>query len=342
MDIKELKSYIYENEYVEDILLSIGCHNIKYHASNQYWTCANATGDNKNAIVIYNNTLLICLNYTRQMVQSTRQTDIIDLVCYTKELSLPESLKFICHTIGISYYKDFNEEIPQSFKILKLIDDMKENHQNDKNDLKLQPISEHILDYYIPCVNQLFYEDNIDYYTQQEFEIGFDPESNRYTIPIRSEIGDLVGIKGRYFFRKVPQYEDKYIYLEPCSKSKILYGLNKTIQYINQTRVCYVLESEKSVMQLWSMGYRNSVATGGKIITESQINMLSRLGASIVICYDQDVTKKEVEDISLLFPEYVNSYYMYDMQNILEEHESPSDKPEKWMYLKKHNIYKTR
>ena len=58
------------------------------------------------------------------------------------------------------------------------------------------------------------YEDNIDYSTQKEFEIGFDEESNRYTIPIRSEIGDVVGVKGRYFDRKVPEGENKYIYLD--------------------------------------------------------------------------------------------------------------------------------
>ena len=59
MDVRELKNYIYENRYVEQILESIGCHHIKYHASNAYWTCANATGDNVGAIVLYNKTDLV-------------------------------------------------------------------------------------------------------------------------------------------------------------------------------------------------------------------------------------------------------------------------------------------
>ena len=95
-----------------------------------------------------------------------------------------------------------------------------------KNDDKpLKPISEEILNYYKNYVNDLFYDDNISYQTQKDFEIGFDPESNRYTIPIRSELGDLLGVKGRYFYRDVPENENKYIYLEPCSKSQVLYGL---------------------------------------------------------------------------------------------------------------------
>lgn len=38
MDVKELKNYIYENQFVEQILESISCHHIRYHASGTYWT----------------------------------------------------------------------------------------------------------------------------------------------------------------------------------------------------------------------------------------------------------------------------------------------------------------
>ena len=212
MDVKELKNYIYENRYVEQILESIGCHHIKYHSTNSYWTCANTTGDNNGAIVLYNNEYLMCINYTRQMVKTNRNTDIVDLVCYTKDLTFPNGLQFICDEIGMSYYHDFGEDIPESFKILKMLDDMSSN-ANIEKEKPLKPISDNVLSYYKSYRNDLFYKDNIDYSTQKEFEIGFDEESNRYTIPIRSELGDLVGIKGRYFYREVPEGENKYIYL---------------------------------------------------------------------------------------------------------------------------------
>ena len=224
MDVRELKNYIYENNYSEQILESIGCHHIKYHSVGAYWTAGNPDGDNKGAIILYNNESLICLNKTRQMIKGSRQTDIIDLVCYIKNLTFPEGLKEICSEIGMSYYHDFEEDIPDSFKILKMLEDMDSNISEEK-EKPLQPISEKILSYYKPYVNDLFYEDHIDYETQREFEIGFDEETNRYTIPIRAELGDLVGVKARYFDRKVPDGMNKYIYLEPCAKSKILYGL---------------------------------------------------------------------------------------------------------------------
>lgn len=342
MDVKELKEYIYDNNYSEQILQSIGCHHIKFHSSNQYWTCANATGDNKSAIVLYNTEYLICVNYTRQMVKTNRATDLIDLVCYTKELSFPEGLKYICDEIGISYYHNFEEEIPESLKILKLIQEMNTDGLHENEDKPLEPISEDILSYYKPYVNSLFYEDNIDYETQREFEIGYDDETNRYTIPIRSELGHLVGVKGRYFYRDIPDGENKYVYLEPCSKSKILYGLYKTINNIQKTGRVYVLESEKSVMQLWGYGYMNSVSTGGKLLSQYQIDLLIRLGVDIVIAMDKDVKKDEIQEIADKFPDSMPIYYIFDEDNVLEEKESPSDNPVKWEYLIKNNIYKIR
>ena len=341
MDVQELKNYIYENKYVEQILDSIGCHHIKYHPSNEYWSCANADGDNNGAIVIYDNEFLMCMNYTRQMVKGNRNTDLIDLVCYTKYLTFPQGLKFICEEIGISYYHDFEEDIPESFRILQMIADMNANITEEK-EKPLIPISEHILSYYKPYVNNIFYEDNIDYKTQREFEIGFDEETNRYTIPIRSEIGDLVGVKGRYFYREVPENENKYIYLEPCSKSKILYGLHKTLEYIKAQGVVYVFESEKAVMQLWSYGYKNAVSTGGKTISRHQVELLVRLGVKIVFCFDKDVEKSEYENIALMFPDNIPLFYMFDEDNLLDGHESPSDDSNKWQKLKENNVYKLR
>lgn len=341
MDVRELKNYIYENKYVEQILESIGCHHIKYHPSNEYWSCANADGDNNGAIVLYDNEFLMCINYTRQMINVNRGTDIIDLVCYTKNLSFPEGLKHICESIGLSYYHDFEEDIPESFKILKMIDDMNSNSMEEKES-PLKPINECILSYYKKYVNDIFHEDNISYSTQLEFEIGYDEESNRYTIPIRSEIGDLVGVKGRYFYRDVPDGENKYIYLEPCPKSRIIYGLYKTIGYIKRIGRIYVGESEKFTLQLWSYGVRNSGATGGKNLSRFQIDMLVRLGVEIVLCFDKDVLKEEYENIADKFPDGIPLYYMFDENNILKEHESPSDDPMKWKYLEENNIYKLR
>lgn len=339
LDIQELKQYILDNNLIETILLEIGCHDIKH--KNGFFQCANADGDNTTAICVYEQENLSTVNYTRQMINTNRATDLIDLVCYTMDLSFVKGLEFICDVIGLDYYHDFEEELPDSFKVIKMLKQMELGFVNEQ-EKPLIPIDECILNYYKPYVNDLFKEDGISYHTQRYFDIGFDPETNRYTIPIRSEKGDLVGVKGRYFDREVPKNENKYVYLEPCAKSRIVFGLDKTEEHIRVAKKVFVFESEKAVLQLWSYGYTNSGSIGGKKPSKHQVDLLSRLAVPIVLCFDKDVEKKEVEEIANLFPNGVPIYYIYDEDNILNEKESPSDSQEKWEYLVKNNIYRIR
>lgn len=341
MDVVQLKEYILDNNLVETILEEIGCHHIIYHSSSTYWSAANYDGDNKQGVIIRKNEYLSCTNYTRQMVDTNRSTDIIDLVCYNKDLSFPEALKYICNILGLDYYHNFDDDIPESLLITKMLYDMQEGNFKEQ-DKPLKPISNNILNYYKPYVNDLFCKDNIDYKTQREFNVGYDEFTNRITIPIYSDIGDLVGVKGRLFKEHLSDDELKYLYIEPCSKSKILYGIHKTISYIKKSSKVYVLEAEKGVMQLWSYGYRNCVSTGGKELSTYQIEMLTRLGVDIILCLDADVKKKEIEELSERFIDNVPIYYMFDENSILKEKESPSDDPHKWMQLLNNNIYRMR
>lgn len=341
MDIKELKTYIYENQYVEQILNEIQCHHIKYHTSGEYWSAANATGDNVSAINVRNCEQLWVTNYTRQMVKTNRATDIFDLVGYTLDIDFSHSVKFVCDKIGISYYHDFSADIPESFRILEMINSMNSDYQ-DESEKPLVPIPENILNYYRPYVNDLFFNDNISYATQREFEVGYDEQTNRITIPIRSDIGDLCGVKGRLFKEDIEDGESKYLYLEKCARSKILYGLNKTINGIKESGTVYVMESEKAVMQLWSYGFCNGVATGGKKVSTNQIEMLFRLGVSIVLCFDKDVEFEELEELANRFPEGTPIYYILDKDNLLNEKESPTDNPQKWQTLSKNYMFKLR
>ena len=212
----------------------------------------------------------------------------------------------------------------------------------DIEEKTLKPISEKILTYYKSYINDMFTNDGISYETQQEFEIGYDEQSNRITIPIRSEIGDLIGVKGRLFKKELEEWEQKYIYLEPCARSKILYGIHRTYPFIKKEGKCFIGESEKFVLQLWSMGYCNSVGIGGTKITSQQIEKLTRLGVDLIFCFDKDVTKKEIEDISNRFFDGVNIYYFYDDKNILNDKESPSDDKMKFKYLYENCLYKIK
>ena len=74
----------------------------------------------------------------------------------------------------------------------------------------------------------------------------------------------------------------KYLYLEPCARNRILYGLFKTEPYIKNEGLVYVGEAEKSVMQMWNMDVYNCVATGGKKVSQNQFEILGRFDHSDV------------------------------------------------------------
>lgn len=338
MDIPAMKEYILENNYAPVILEKLGCHHIK--DKGDYISCANKDGDNPNAITLYLNTNLTVVNYTRTLNINKKSHDIFDLAEFYLNINFFEAVKQLCDWIDLSYYKDWNEDLPESLRITKLLMELDNTTSIDTDDnTPLKPIPDHILSYYYPYVNDMFKNDGISYEIQRLFEIGYDDQTNRITIPIRDELSNLVGIKGRLFAKELKENDIKYLYIEPCNKSKILYGLDKSYNHIKEKQCVYIGESEKFTMQLWTMGFNNVVSTGGKQISQYQINMLSRLCADIIICFDKDVTEQELQDIADRFVDSVKVYALIDKDNILNEKESPSDDPTKFKKLIDNNKY---
>lgn len=338
MDIERLKEHILNNNLIPIILDAVGCHHIT--EKSNYYSAANPDGDNPTAIIVYKNEYLTAINYTRDILNGRSfSSDIFTLIEYIKQYSFFETLKWVCQEIGIDYYTDFDNDLPQSIKITNELLAALQGNELLEHEKPLAPISEKILSYYLPCVNDYFLKDGVSYNTQLMFEMGYDPFSNRITIPIRDEIGTLVGVKGRLFKDKIQDGENKYSYLEPCARSQILYGLDKSYDFIKCKRQCYVVEAEKGVMQLWNMGYYNCVSTGGKNISKCQIEKLTRLCADIVFVFDKDVEIKELFNIADRFVDGVKLYALVDQTGtILPEKYSPTDKPEYFEELKKNIV----
>lgn len=351
MQVGEIKEYILNNEYVSEILSALGCGHIQNRGN--YISASNPDGgDNKQAIVLYLNENLTCIDYTRTLTTTKRTTDIFDLISYFEQCTFPEALKWVCDVIGIDYYKE-PEDIPESLQILKLLKAMSIG-DNEEKDTPLKPISEEVLSYYLPYGNVMFEDDGISLNTQRVFEISFDPQTNSVCIPIRDEIGTLIAVKARRFKytpntpmekRRFPDElssdESKYFFLEPGAKSQVLYGLYINAKAIQQQGIVFVGESEKFTMQLYDMGYCG-VSTGGSKVSRRQIEMLTRLGVKICFCFDKDISEDELLDITSGFIDGVSIYAMLDKDNILNDKESPSDDYNKWKYLMKNNIYRIK
>ena len=337
MDIRELKEEILNKELISDILSEIGCHHIIDRGD--YFSCGNRDGDNPRAIVVYKNEYIGCVNYTRQITKNGRSADIFDLIAYAEDCSFAEAMKFVCNLAGLDYYGE-TQELPESLQIIKLLKEMSIG-EGDEDNTPVKPISERILQYYLPYGNKAWESEGISLQTQQDFSIMYDPQSNYIVIPIYDSVGSLVGIKGRYF-GEPDEYHSRFVYLEKCNKSKILYGLWENREYSKNSNNLIIVESEKSVLKLSELGYNNVVATGGKTISRYQIELITRTGCTPILALDQDVEESELDDIASMFMNGVTVYAMIDRDNILDEKESPSDNPQKWQHLIKSNVYKIK
>ena len=341
MDIEILKEHILENNFIPTILEELGCHHIR--KKDGYFQCANPDGDNTTAVCVYENTNLTTINYTRDISNGKNiHTDLISLVEFYKNESFPYAVKWICDVLDIDYYSNLDEDLPKSLQLTKMLVEMQSVDTDTETEKPLKPIPEKILSYFEPYVNDMFYEDGVGYDTQLEFEIGYDEFTNRITIPIRDDLGNLVGVKARYFYRQVPEDEQKFIYIEKCARSQILYGLYKTINFIKKAQRVFVVEAEKGVQQLYDKGYFEAVATGGSKLSKSQLDKLTRLCVPIIFVFDKDITKEELDDIASRFIDGIEVYALIDTIGILNEKESPTDDISKFEQLLEKCIYRLK
>ena len=341
MDIEILKEHILENNFIPTILEELGCHHIR--KKDGYFQCANPDGDNVTAVCVYENTNLTTINYTRDISNGKNiHTDLISLVEFYKNETFPYAVKWICDVLDIDYYSNLDEDLPKSLQLTKMLIEMQSVDTEAETEKPLKPIPEKILSYFKPYVNDMFNEDGVSYDTQAEFEIGYDEFTNRITIPIRDDLGNLVGVKARHFYRQVPEDEQKFMYIEKCARSQILYGLYKTINFIKKAQRVFVTEAEKGVQQLYDKGYFEAVATGGSKISKSQIDKLTRLCVPIIFVFDKDITKEELDDIASRFIDGTEVYALIDTIGILNEKESPTDNISKFEQLLDKCMYRLK
>jgi hypothetical protein len=345
MDAHELKDKIKIDNKLFLILDKLNMHHIQLK-DNKYYMCGMPDGDNTHSTVIYIDTLIVEA-YTRNIVDKFGISDILSLVSFVKKTYITQSIKWVCEICGYSYYEN-KEKQPECLKWLDEIYKMNTNSDEEDEITYLKPLDESVLNYYGFYQNQMFLNDGISLQTQREFELGYDLETHSITIPIRDELGTLIGVKARLYKDKINKHESKYFYLYRCAKSKILYGLHKTYPYIKRQGEVIIVEAEKGCQQLWSHGIKNTVAIGGHKLSDTQVKKLTHLGVDIVFAYDQGVglikdtnkiDKKFYENEFSRFVKNQGFSVIFDKNgNVLNEKESPSDNIENFKKLYEERI----
>lgn len=158
-----------------------------------------------------------------------------------------------------------------------------------------------------------------------EHNVRYDVDRTRILFPLYDEQNPrtMVAIKYRNLWTNNP----KYGLTNKMGKKTFLYWWGPNIKYIKEEGECILVESEKSVMKLESIGIRNCVAVMSHTISKEQMaTLISAQTKSVVIAMDKDVPYKEIMEYFGVLKHYANCSIMLDRENLLGEKEAPIDR----------------
>lgn len=275
--------------------------------------------------------------YEKFMAINYHKVSFIEAVDYVK--------KCIRHLI-VSDTKQYKEEADY------------EQYQFNSAIPQLTAYPKTMLSYFTEYHHPLWLKDGIKPEVMDKFHIGFSLAHNKITIPHLDINGNLIGIRARAIDKEEAELYGKYrpiqignvLYAHPLHFN--LYGIYEHQNGIRMRKSAIIAEGEKSV--LLDDGYygefSNTVACCGSKINKYQINLLTDLGVNeITIAFDKEYTdwrsskaqqyRQKIEKACKEYSGQAIFYYIWDINNLLNEKDSPFDKgKEVFEELYKHRI----
>lgn len=270
--------------------------------------------------------------------------DIIELVLVRKRL-IGEDIKFLDainfiidnSNISIEQVTRKTQKIKSDFNIMQFI----KRYKKDAIDpTELEIYAENGLNVFEDIYPIEWLNENISCDIMDRFEIGYYPYQDQIIIPVRDDLGNLVGIRSRNMRPDMAKYIPTKIlngkeYAFPSSA--VLYGLYQNAESIAKSHEVILYEGEKSVLKSNSVGINNSVAMFGLNLSKYQAQMLLSLGIErVIIAIDKDYTNLEssefdefvsrVKKIAKRFMGRCRVYVICDDKNLLGLKDSPIDK----------------
>ena len=272
--------------------------------------------------------------------------------CYTEcgPMNIFQFLKHYYEVRNIEYdwYEDILTTIERcSINKDDLVIEAKREKYQDKfkkrETPKLQVYSEKVLDVFTKAYPVEWLNDGITPAAIDKFNILYSISQNKIIIPHYDINNNLIGIRGRSLNDWEIELGGKYMpvkvedtwYKHPLSLN--LYGLNETKENIKKNGIAFLFESEKSVLQLEGFNMDNcGVAVCGSNFNKYQLNLLlsSCHPKEIIICFDKEEKKGEDKYLNKLmkicnkYKNYCNFSLVYDMENLSDMKDSPTDNGE--------------
>lgn len=251
--------------------------------------CAFEPGMNPTAVVIrlQDNDNLFVKDYERNI-----SLDLINYLVKGKNIPFKDVMNAIKQELHL-------ESIYNYRRRTGLFGGLYDSISRSNSEISVTTYPEEILNQYGNIPNLLWLKDGISLETQRKWGVGYDVQSQRITLPIRSSTSELIGIKGRCNYEP-DEYEAKYLYLTPsCPMSQTLFGYSENYRSLYENDV-WIVESEKSVLKMSSWNYNNVVALGSNSLSTTQCKLLLSLNPkSVTFMLDKSLpfenTKRNAE-----------------------------------------------
>lgn len=326
MDMQAIKIHLNNNpELIEAVLEEIECHHVKIINNKRVQAALPYPSDNPTSVQVSLNDNLTTKVYTKNDFDSYEIKDIFTLIQYIKDNTLTEAIGIVCKVCGIKYTHSSKKELKSSS-----YDFLRKYKRSIKKEEYIEDeiiLPESFTRRFVREDCAAYLEEGVNSETQSKFGVSFDVLDLRIVIPIRNDNGKLLSFKGRtcckdYKINGIPKFLSYY----PCSNNNYLFGFYENYFDILGADEIYILEAEKSILKLDSMGINNAVAVNKKSISDIQVKKLLKLGKYVVLAFDKDVELEEILIECAKFRGLIGVWYIIDTLDLLKGKDSPTDR----------------
>lgn len=361
MNASELKKLLTPEDIANLVTKGLGSEDYLVDASGNLifqTVCHNAPGEGKYKLYYYiDSQMFHCFT------ECSSSFDIFELVQKANKAgNFVQAFDYVSRFFGISHFEDDLEERPDELSfdwgLLEKYELLSSLEKEEPEKIE-QKLPQNLLEYFNPLFPHIWYEEGISLDAMIKYNIRMYLNEEKIIIPHYNINGELIGIRGRSYNWEDLEEGKKYspVFIEKFSCAhplgEHLYGLNYNKESIALAKKAVIVEGEKSVLKAETFYPGNNfvVATCGNSISETQIDLLLKLGVNeIIIAFDKEnddfpgseVSIKYLEKLKRIaqnFTPYVNVYLLYDTYNLLDHKDSPFDKGKETLeFLMKNKI----
>jgi len=217
-------------------------------------------------------------------------------------------LSKVCQSRTISFLRDITEDTPANKK-----DEHKILDKSIYNMYSKEPIT-------------LWQEEGISQEVMDLFEIRIDKRANRIVYPVYDMGNNFINVKGRTMYSsykelKIPKYMNYY----GVNTLDYFQGYNIAKNYIKDDIT--IFEGIKSVMKVFSWGYKNCVSAECHSLSDEQVDILIKMGKDVTLAFDADVDyhSADIREVTDKLKRVLNVYVIEPL-GLISDKESPPDR----------------